>query len=169
MKIHRRRRNCTKAVLLQCVFIVGLSFQGFIHDATETRRRTARRDASPYHHAGNLYVSPYEGQNGANYTKFRHPLQAARQQKRNWRIGGLGDWKSGGVGEWRSGGVERHQLRIRYGRNLAPTLLFGNPIHALFENMVRTKSRGAILLGNFSAHHENTASMSFLTLRGNQY
>ena len=47
-------------------------------------------------------------------------------------------------------------LRIRCGRNLAPTLLFGNPIHALFENMVRTKSRGAILLGNFSAHHENT-------------
>jgi len=52
--------------------------------------------------------------------------------------------------------VERHQLRIRCGRNLAPTLLFGNPIHVLFENMVRTKSRGAILLGNFSAHHENT-------------
>ena len=62
---------------------------------------------------------------------------------------------------WRIGGLARRatpkvNLRIRCGRNLAPALLFGNPIHVLCENMVRTKSRGAILLGNFSAHHENT-------------
>ena len=64
------------------------------------------------------------------------------------------------MGDWWIGGLARRaapkvKLRIRCGRNLSPTLLFGNPIHALFENMVRTKSRGAILLGNISAYHEN--------------
>ena len=91
---------------------------------------------------------------------FQHDQSTIKNKVLTWNrdltIGGLEDWKIGRVGEWRSGGVERHQLRIRYGRSLAPTLLFGNPIHALFENMVRTKSCGAMLLGNFSAYHENT-------------
>ena len=36
----------------------------------------------------------------------------------DWGIGGLEDWRIRGLGDWRIGGLERHQLRIRCGRNL---------------------------------------------------
>ena len=63
-----------------CVFTVGSSFQGFIHDATQTRQFSARWVIAPCH-AGNLALrikrqprcgSPYHHRNTANYTKTPH-------------------------------------------------------------------------------------------------
>ena len=84
---------------------------------------------------------------------IRNYAARCKQRDNKNEIGGLVDWWIGGLARRAAPKVK---LRIRCGRDLSPTLLFGSPIHALFENMVRTKSRGAILLGNFSAHHENT-------------
>ena len=74
-------------------------------------------------------ASPFDGQNRANYTKSHHPLQAARQQKRNWVIGGLEDWGIGGLGDWGIGGFGN------WGIGAAP-----------IENTVRTKSYGCCVV-----------------------
>ena len=57
-KIHRRRRNCTKAVPLLCVFQV--KFPTLSCDAIPNAAMATF--SSPPTHAGNLYASPFYGQ-----------------------------------------------------------------------------------------------------------